>query len=62
MAKLADSYEQRYPGVEIPSAQKEEREQRERFKAERHSHRRTGRTSGIVVPPLPWQRKDGEDA
>jgi hypothetical protein len=56
--KLAERYDRAYPGVEIPEAQKAERQERREFQVERASLRRTGRNRGIVVPELPWQRKE----
>jgi len=58
MSKLAEGYDRAFPGVEIPEAQKEERQERREFKAERASLRRTGRSRGIVVPDLPWKRDE----
>lgn len=49
-SKLTRAYDARSPGVDIPPAQKEERQERHQFKQERREHRRTGRTRGIVVP------------
>jgi len=46
-------YEQRYPDTGISAAQAEERGERLAFREERQTHRRTGRTRGIVVPRLP---------
>lgn len=51
MSKLADMYEKKYPGVDITEAHKEERMQRELFKAEARSGWRTNRNRGIIVPP-----------
>ncbi len=56
MTKLADSYEQLYPGTGASEAQKHERMERILFKEERSSARRTGRQRGIIVPELPWQK------
>lgn len=53
----AAEYERRYPETGIPEAQKEERGEREAFKAESRSLRRTMRTRGIIVPALPWQKE-----
>jgi hypothetical protein len=61
MSSLADRYERIYPDTGLPEAQKEDRMQRLDFKSERHSLRRTGRTRGIVVPPLPWIEKEAPD-
>jgi hypothetical protein len=58
MADLASRYDALTPGVDIPTAQKEERQERREFKSERASLRRTSRTRGIVIPELPWQRKE----
>lgn len=49
----ARAYDSAYPGVQIPDAQKAERQERQEFKHERLSLRRTNRTRGIVVPDLP---------
>ncbi len=51
---LARAYDARVPGVEIPDAQKAERQERVEFRTERAQLRRTGRTRGIIVPRLPW--------
>ena len=59
MSALAEQYEARYPDTGIPEAQKEERMERELFKHERRSLRRTSRNRGIVVPELPWLRGCG---
>ena len=56
-SELVRRYETAYPGTGIPDAQKQERAERILFKAERVSHRRTGRSRGIIVPDLPWQAK-----
>lgn len=56
MSALAEQYEKRYPETGIPEAQKEERMERILFKDEARSLRRTGRTRGIIVPELPWQK------
>jgi len=53
MSSLADQYERRYPGALTDEAQKEERMERELFKEERLSLRRTTRTRGLIVPALP---------
>lgn len=50
---LVAEYERRYPGVEIPAAHKEERMERELFKEERRTLRRSGRNRGVVIPRLP---------
>lgn len=47
-ARDAERYEKRYPGTGIPDAQKEERQQRLDFKAERATHARTARNRGVV--------------
>lgn len=60
MSDLARRYDASTPGVGISTAQKEERQERREFKHERASLRRTGRTRGIVIPELPWQRKETE--
>lgn len=57
---LAAAYERRFPETGIPEAQKQEREERLRFREERQALRRTNRTRGIVVPDLPWLTKEGE--
>lgn len=57
-SKLAQRYERLYPGTGCPEGQKEERMQRIDFDRERAERRRTGRSRGIVVPELPWLRKD----
>lgn len=54
----ARRFEQRYPGTGCPEAQKEERIERLEFKEERQALRRTGRNRGIVVPDLPYRRKE----
>jgi hypothetical protein len=54
MSSLAEQYEQKYPNTGCSEAQKEERMQREQFKNEWLSMRRTGKNRGIVVPRLPW--------
>ena len=59
MSALAEQYEKRHPETGIPEAQKEERMERELFKHERRSLRRTSRNRGIVVPELPWLRGCG---
>lgn len=58
MSKLAERYEKLYPETGCPEAQKEERMQRIDFKRERAEHSRTGRNRGIVVPDLPYRRKE----
>lgn len=50
---LVAEYDSRYPGVDVPPEQKEERMQRLAFKEERGSLRRTNRNRGVVVPALP---------
>lgn len=50
---LATEYDKRYPGVEIPAAQKEERMQRLIFKEERLSLHRSTRNRGVVFTRLP---------
>ncbi|MDP3937553.1 MAG: hypothetical protein Q8R92_05380 [Deltaproteobacteria bacterium] len=57
---LAREYERRWPGTGIPDAQKQERMERRLFYGEQSSLRRTGRTRGIVIPELPWERKENE--
>jgi hypothetical protein len=57
MPSLAEQYEQKYPNTGCSEAQKQERMERELFKSERLSLRRTGKTRGIVVPRLPWQEE-----
>lgn len=56
---LAAEYERRFPGVEIPDAQKEERMERLAFKREREQLSRSNRLRGIVVPPLPLDPTTG---
>jgi cyclopropane fatty-acyl-phospholipid synthase-like methyltransferase len=56
-SRLARAYDARVPGVDIPAAQKAERQERVEFREERRTHRRTGRTRGIIVPELPWKRE-----
>lgn len=53
-SRLARAYDARVPGVNIPEAQKAERQERVEFREERRTLRRTGRTRGIIVPRLPW--------
>lgn len=55
---LAAEYEKLYPATGCPDAQKEERMQRLDFKRERREHSRSGRNRGIVVPALPYKRKE----
>lgn len=64
MATAAERYERRCPGVRIPEAQKQERQERFEFKAERRQLRRTGRNRGIVlsVPAERWDRIFGREA
>lgn len=50
---LAAQYERTWPGTGIPEAQKQERMERELFKQERLTLRRTSRNRGLVVPALP---------
>lgn len=50
---LASEYDTKYPGVEIPAAQKEERMEREIFKSERVTDRRSNRNRGVVFTRLP---------
>jgi hypothetical protein len=57
MPSLAEQYEAKHPNTGCSEAQKQERMEREIFKAERLSLRRTGRNRGIVVPSLPWQEE-----
>lgn len=52
--RLTRAYDARVPGVDIPAAQKQERQERHQFKEDRRTLRRTGRTRGIIVPRLPW--------
>ena len=54
MPSLAEQYEKKYPNTGCSEAQKQERMERELFKAERRTLHRTGRNRGIVVPRLPW--------
>ena len=53
MPSLAEQYETKYPGTGCSEAQKQERMERELFKSERLTLRRTGRNRGIIVPWLP---------
>lgn len=54
-ARDAERYEKRYPGTGIPDAQKEERQQRIDFKAQRADHSRTGRNRGVLFNiDNPW--------
>jgi hypothetical protein len=62
MSDLARRYDAEHPGVGIETAQKEERQERREFHRERASLRRTGRSRGIVVPDLPWLRKEQANA
>lgn len=55
MSDKAAAYDARYPGVNIPEAQKTERMERLEFKEELRAGRRTSRTRGIIVPALPWK-------
>lgn len=55
-SELAREYERRFPGAVSDESQRVERMERLAFKEERQTHRRTGRTRGIVIPPLPWER------
>jgi hypothetical protein len=55
---LAAEYERLYPGAVTDDAQKTERMERLLFREERGSLRRTGRCRGIIVPALPWLKKD----
>lgn len=56
-SEKAEAYERRYPGTGCSEAQREEREDRLRFKEERRTDRRTSRNRGIVVPELPWLKE-----
>ena len=47
---LTRAYDARNPGVDIPLAQKQERQERHQHRQDRRTHRRTGRTSGVVIP------------
>lgn len=58
MPSKAERYEQLYPGTGCCEAQKQERMERIDFKDEVGALRRTNRNRGIVVPELPWQRKE----
>lgn len=58
---LVRKYDSQHPGVEIPAAQKEERQERREFHGERASLRRTGRTRGVVVPTLPWEKESSDE-
>lgn len=53
MSSLADQYERRYPGALTDEAQKQERMERELFKEERLSLRRSNRNRGVVFTRLP---------
>lgn len=53
MSSLADQYERRYPGALTDEAQKQERMERELFKEERLSLRRSNRNRGVVITRLP---------
>lgn len=55
---LAAEYERLYPETGCSEAQKAERMERIVFKDERSSLRRIGRNRGIVVPDLPYRRKE----
>ena len=48
MASLAEQYDARYGGVDIPEAQKAERMERLTFKEERQTHHRTSRNRGVI--------------
>mgnify|MGYP001617836013 CR=1 FL=1 len=48
MASLAEQYDARYGGVDIPEAQKAERMERLVFKEEHRAHHRTGRNRGVI--------------
>lgn len=50
---LAAEYDKRYPDVEIPAAQKEERMERLLFKEERVTYKRANRNRGVVFTRLP---------
>jgi len=53
-------YDQKWPGVDISPAQKEERMQREDFKDELRSHSRTNRNRGVVFTMSnPWLESVG---
>jgi hypothetical protein len=56
VSELADRYDARHPGIDISSAQKEERQERAEFREERRTLQRTTRNRGIIVPDLPWLR------
>lgn len=58
-SRLADRYRQQYPDVEVSEAQAAERQERMDRKRDTATHRRTHRTTGIVVPDLPWMTKKG---
>ena len=61
MAQRAAQYEALYPDTGISTEQAAERMDRLDHKQDKATHRRTGRTSGIVVPALPWlDDEDGE--
>ena len=60
--KLVEAYDRRYPGVDISDNQKEEREQRLRFKEETRALKRTTRNRGIIVPDLPWRTNGSSKA
>lgn len=58
MSDLAQRYDARNPGVDIPQAQKEERQERADFKKEARTLQRTGRNRGIVVTgDCPWLKQ-----
>ncbi len=58
MGGLAERYEALYPDTGISEAQKEERMERELFKAEAKRGSRSNRNRGIVVPELPWKKEE----
>lgn len=61
MSDLARRYDAEHPGVGISTAQKEERQERREFHRERSSLRRTGRTRGVLIPALPWEKEQNDD-
>lgn len=61
-SRLADEYERRFPGTGVGEAQAAERMERINFKEDGRTHRRTGRTRGIIVPALPWMTTKKGDA
>lgn len=62
MSTTADRYEKRFPGTGCEENQKEERMERMDFKEEARALRRTSRNRGIIVPELPWQKKENRSS